>query len=376
MTLDVKKYAFIDALRGYGVLGVVLVHSSQFVAPDSHALKVMMSNGARGVQLFYIASAMTLCMSLHSRISREAHWLRNFFVRRLFRIAPMFYIAIIGYLLLYGFAPRYWAPNGMDWRSVALTVFFINGFNPETINSVVPGGWSIAVEFNFYLMLPLLFLHLKTRTSLVAFFAFSVALYAVSTIALLHFLSSRYPLDQQYLVAEFCRINIISQLPIFSLGMIAYYELRRSPSSNRSVGVGCLVFLSSLIVLALISAHIVGTSFYHEWSNVYFGFGLTLFALLLSCYPVALTVNAAIVQVGKLSFSMYLTHFAVLEGLSHLRWQRLFAPGDLASVFNFIIVVLLTVCVSYVSYMIVERPGIRLGNSVIDSLERHHSMNG
>jgi peptidoglycan/LPS O-acetylase OafA/YrhL len=225
-------------------------------------------------------------------------------------------------------------------------------------------------------MLPFLFLHLKTSTSLVAFFAFSVALYAVSTVALLHFLSSRYPLDQQYLVAEFCRINIISQLPIFSLGMIAYYELRRSPSLNRSVGVGCLVFLSSLIVLALISAHIVGTSFYHEWSDVYFGFGLTLFALLLSCYPVALTVNAAIVQVGKLSFSMYLTHFAVLEGLSHLRWQRLFAPGDLASVFHFTIVVLLTACVSYVSYIIVERPGVRLGNSVIDNLERHHSMNG
>jgi hypothetical protein len=51
-----KKYAFIDALRGYAILGVLMVHSAQSVAPRHGFLHTAMAGGGRGVQLFYIAS--------------------------------------------------------------------------------------------------------------------------------------------------------------------------------------------------------------------------------------------------------------------------------------------------------------------------------
>ena len=65
--LSIKNYDFIDSLRGFAVLGVVLVHSSQWVAPVSEVLQNIASQGARGVQLFYIASALTLCLSMRER---------------------------------------------------------------------------------------------------------------------------------------------------------------------------------------------------------------------------------------------------------------------------------------------------------------------
>ena len=34
------------------------------------------------------------------------------------------------------------------------TAFFLHGLHPEAINSVIPGGWSIAVEMTFYLFFP------------------------------------------------------------------------------------------------------------------------------------------------------------------------------------------------------------------------------
>ena len=99
---DIKKYAFIDALRGMAILGVILVHSSQLVAPTNATLLWVMREGARGVQLFFVASALTLCMSWMTRNSHEKFPIRNFYIRRFFRIAPMFYIAILIYISMKG----------------------------------------------------------------------------------------------------------------------------------------------------------------------------------------------------------------------------------------------------------------------------------
>ena len=115
MVSATPKYDYIDALRGFAILGVLMVHSAQAVAPVHELLGQFMFSGVRGVQLFYIASAVTLCMSWRHRSALEAAPLRNFFLRRFFRIAPMFYIAIVFYACLYGMAPRYWAPNGLEW---------------------------------------------------------------------------------------------------------------------------------------------------------------------------------------------------------------------------------------------------------------------
>jgi peptidoglycan/LPS O-acetylase OafA/YrhL len=92
MPQEVLKFDFIDALRGYAILGVLMVHSGGFVSASSPFLTNFMALGKSGVQLFYIASALTLCMSWEFRKKHEAYPVRNFFIRRFFRIAPMFYV--------------------------------------------------------------------------------------------------------------------------------------------------------------------------------------------------------------------------------------------------------------------------------------------
>ena len=159
--IEIRKYDYIDALRGFAILGVILVHSSQWVAPTSSVLSTIASEGARGVQLFYIASALTLFLSLAARKQQEERANLSFFIRRFFRIAPAFYCAIIIYTAYYGMSVRYWAPNGLEWWYIPLTAFFMHGWHPETITSVVPGGWSIAVEMTFYLFVPYLFFKIE-----------------------------------------------------------------------------------------------------------------------------------------------------------------------------------------------------------------------
>lgn len=244
---DVRKYDFIDALRGYAILGVILVHSSQSLSPGNSILQQFMSGGARGVQLFYVTSALTLCMSWHYRCTREASPVRNFFIRRFFRIAPMFYVAIVFYVMLDGFSPRYWAPNGIEWWFLPLTMTFLHGFIPETVTSVVPGGWSVAAEMYFYLMLPFLLRWLKSLKRLLLFFVFSLALSAIAKVAIKYVLTPMYPPETQYLVPIFFFLSFFAQLSVFAVGLITYYALKHMPNTRRTI-----FFLNPIIPVVLI----------------------------------------------------------------------------------------------------------------------------
>lgn len=84
------KYEFIDALRGLAVLGVIFTHSAVVVVPSSAMLQWFATEGARGVQLFYIASALTLCLSWVARRPHEVSPIRNFFIRRFFELPQCF----------------------------------------------------------------------------------------------------------------------------------------------------------------------------------------------------------------------------------------------------------------------------------------------
>ncbi len=63
----VHRYAYIDALRGYAILGVISVHTSGTVPHFGGPLRELASYGQYGVHLFFIISAVTLAMSWDAR---------------------------------------------------------------------------------------------------------------------------------------------------------------------------------------------------------------------------------------------------------------------------------------------------------------------
>jgi peptidoglycan/LPS O-acetylase OafA/YrhL len=362
---DIRKYDFIDALRGYAILLVVLVHSSGHVAPVNSILKLIAQEGARGVQLFYIASALTLCMSWEFRKKHEVFPLRNFFLRRFFRIAPMFYVALIFYVIWEGFAPRYWAPNGIEWWFIPLTALFIHGFNPETINSVVPGGWSIAVEMTFYLILPFLLNHLKNNKSLVLFFTLSVFIYISSRYLLLHLLLAHYPSNQQYLISSFAFLNFFGQLPVFATGLLAYSVFKNQNKIKTLVCYSWLILIIIITVTVLLKLPIKIIN-----NHIFIGIIFAFLALTLSIYPIRILVNRIVIQLGKISFSMYLTHFFVLDLFQKLGINTFFKTGDVSSMLYYLCVIIATASLSYILYLTIERKGIFFGKRLIDRLEQ------
>jgi peptidoglycan/LPS O-acetylase OafA/YrhL len=363
-TVEIRKYDFVDALRGYAVLGVIAVHAAGVMAWGSAPLQRFAVHGARGVQLFYVASALTLCMSWQARSASERAPLRNFLLRRLFRILPLFYLAIAFYSALYGFESRYWAPNGVAWWFLPLTAACLHGFHPELVNSVVPGGWSIAVEMIFYLMLPWLFRLLRGPLSAGALFFAALGLYVASGIAIHALLLPHYPPEQHYLVAQFRYLTIAGQLPVFALGL-GTYTLLRAPERVR-FALGLAGTLGYAAIKALVRAGSGKDAFLDD--HIVVSIALACFALLLSARPSSPLINKLIVALGRLSFSMYLVHFAVLHVLAkavpYVPWR-----GDGAAALFLAVTVACSAALSHATYRLIELPGIAWGKRCIERLE-------
>src|ERR1700678_4536089 len=96
MPNPVRRLSYIDALRGYAILMVIAVHSSQAFSDLPKPLSTILNQGARGVQLFFVTSALTLSMSW---VSRKESALA-FYLLRFFRIAPMFLLWVPFFVLL------------------------------------------------------------------------------------------------------------------------------------------------------------------------------------------------------------------------------------------------------------------------------------
>ncbi len=223
----IKRYAYIDALRGYAILGVIAVHSTFHFDEYEYLFERVFVGGQYGVHLFFVASALTLFLSLSKRSEDEKSPYRNFFIRRFFRIAPLFWFGILVYYLL-GLVP--WdeemgslRPELEPWN-YWLTFAFLHGWHPATINKVVPGDWSIAVEVTFYLLVPWLFLWIKNLR---------MALWVLIAVVILALIFDRLIASYAYLVfpdhspRSFREFNFVRQLPVFLIGVSLYFLLAK-----------------------------------------------------------------------------------------------------------------------------------------------------
>ena len=98
---------------------------------------------------------LTLLLSWNRVKERDAAKTRHFFLRRFFRIAPMYYAGALLYFLV---DPPV---DGFNLLQLLRTLLFVNVWQPEGVPTtpgwmVVPGGWSIGVEFTFYALFPIL----------------------------------------------------------------------------------------------------------------------------------------------------------------------------------------------------------------------------
>ena len=140
---------WIDALRGLAILMVLANHVALVVPGLSAPLLALARFGQMGVQLFFVASAFTLCLSWQHRRADEQQPVRRFLLRRLFRIAPLYWLGVALFAMLHLVQTGAVGSGGevpyspYTTTNITANLFFVHGFMPAAQNSIVPGGWSI-----------------------------------------------------------------------------------------------------------------------------------------------------------------------------------------------------------------------------------------
>src|ERR1700761_6304044 len=294
----------LDFLRGLAIVGVIAIHVSQAFPSGFHLVDFVFSSGWVGVNVFYFVSALTMCLMWTQR-EGESHPTRKFYIRRFLRIAPLFWLAIPLYLALNGTGPSYDAPNGIGPVQVILTATFLHGFWPDSINSVVPGDWSIAAEMTFYVVFPFMIASFGARRHLYLALAIAINLFNVLIFKpqLFSFFVAWYGAGHEAFVWNALHLSFMNQLPIFLAGCALFFALRDGFTKLDAA------MLVAWIALAFMANHVTTS---HEFN--YLIINLCLGAVVFACIRFAIGFQP-LEALGRNSYAMYLAHFAVIHVL-------------------------------------------------------------
>ncbi len=343
------RLAFVDLLRGLAILGVVAVHTRQYWFAEIPVwFRDSVDLGRYGVDLFFIVSAFTLARSC------RRNSLGGFFLRRWFRIAPIYYLGIAIYGLIPWLAGWSQAPAG---SRVIANLAFLNGWIPGETSGLVPGGWSISAEIAFYLLLPFAVTRLASLRH-------AILLYGSALLVVVG-LAGQTPAwltahgASPSAVKDFMLYCPLWHLPTFALGLVLYYArpLVRASFAWPLILAGVATFLCAPVTV-------------ERWQLPRsFAVSAPLFAVALGVAALGGGFRAFpgpwLRRLGTISYSVYLMHFWVLETVVALVIATLVpyeASTRLMLGVSFAATLLLTTGVALLSRRYIEEPALRISD--------------
>ncbi len=344
MSSAAPRLPYLDALRGYAILGVVIVHVEQKGQLSSSLAETYAQHGRYGVQLFFLVSAVSIAMAWHAR----ADGFLRFIIRRLFRLLPALTLAAIGYATVGGMHPEWW--------QAALTLSFLNGWHPSVVESAVPGSWTLSAEMTFYLSVPILAVCVRSLWSAVIWILCAQIIAMKAGPSVWAFWDKVNPGGIGYVNQTYFWISPLSSARWFLLGWTIYLVLQRFtlkfPAREALLGVA----IACLALAPLLGAE----TRQHDFVLL---FGIPALVYAMSQGAGVLLDNAPMRWLGTISYSMYLWHFAVV-------W-KLAAYLDKPS-FSLLLTSTLAITILFASitYLLIERPAIRLGGALLRRRDR------
>ncbi len=169
---------FIDGLRGIAALIVAVGHLIGMVGPDHPVVPIWNANlemliiwpwtfGGPAVWLFILLSGFALFWAEESRrlAGRGNTGLAAYIKRRFWRILPTYYMSLfLGLIVVVVMAPILIPPSPSlqtysptSWMGFIAHVFLFQNLDLGWRFQFVPPLWSISVEMQLYIILPLIF---------------------------------------------------------------------------------------------------------------------------------------------------------------------------------------------------------------------------
>lgn len=356
-----KKIYFpnLDGLRFFAFFAVFLAHS--FYSESSQVTSSTIYQtfrhyghlGMFGVNFFFVLSGFLITFLLIiEKQETGAISLKNFYVRRVLRIWPLYYAVIfIGFVIIPIIQRQILAETSyQELANIWHYLLFVNNFSESEPTTAVLGVlWSIAVEEQFYLVWPILIALIPIKRLPTAF----IGIIGLSMLCRLILIGYGYKHT----------LSCMSDLAMGSL--FAYY----SYTSDRIVN-----WFGSLKRWHIGLIYVIGISLFflrRSWSDIPFMylnerllFSLFFVFIILeqnySTSPIKMHRSKIITSLGKITYGLYMLHFlaiyVVAKAFSH------FFEDTLTSVVFYepSISLILSVGLAYVSYTYFEKFFLRM----------------
>jgi exopolysaccharide production protein ExoZ len=344
-----ERVAALDMLRGLLALCVAIYHLGVWTrAFQDGARSAVVVLGVYSVEGFFLISGFCF-FHLYAGRRFDRHELRRFHIKRFFRIAPLYYCAM---LLGVVFAFDQTVGPRVTLARVATNISMSFGLiHPN--HAMVLGGWSIGLEYVFYLVFPVLAFVARSR----------LALYAMALALLCWAVPYNFDVVQNAAVPR--RFHAYVQIPnhacLFLLGALVA-DLRGHVRTRISVP----VLLALLCVIgwgaALSQPPLI------EHLEVMVGFARAKYVALCSLVVLLFAFTrlpseaaqrrglAPFAWLGELSYSVYLMHpFAWLM-------VEPFLPAQLSALALVACGLGATLLLASITWRVVERPCNALGH--------------
>jgi peptidoglycan/LPS O-acetylase OafA/YrhL len=305
---------YIDGLRAIAILAVITFH----FAPD------LLPGGYVGVDVFFVISGFVVANAAASRGDLTlAKFVEDFLARRIRRLVP----ALLVCLLATSLAAALWIPS--SWlsddipRTGSAAVFGMSNvvlarseggyFSPVSSFNPFTHTWSLAVEEQFYLVMPP-FLWYWLRGGVGRRFATCVFCVLVAgSLLLAHATTATDRIASYYLLGT--RFWELGAGVALAVAMRRAGSRRRDDSSQLSISPGGW---ASWITLAMLVAFLAGAAPEHLKDDALIPVGATLilvFFLEKASRRTGLRAALeciALTTIGRLSYSLYLWHWPVI----------------------------------------------------------------
>jgi len=359
-------YPHIDGIRALAVLPVVLFHIRAAFCPGGFA----------GVDVFFVISGYLITGGILRDLEKGRFTIRSFYNRRIRRILPAYFMLIVGVFtagcLLYYATPLILLGDSV----VAGTLFLANlhfwmmggyYFSPDLHSQALLHLWSLSVEEQFYLVIPLLCAAVwKFRRGLVVP---GLALFAVLSLS-----------GSVYAVMIGKQSDAFYFLHFRAWELLAGSLLATLPAASEVPGTSALTQNSSLATwidptiggpggsalappetrpaLALIGLLMVLATYAALSSNTPFPGAAALppvigTALLIrygqSGWVSRMLASRPFVLTGKISYSLYLWHWPIIVFWRYIVYDRLYF-------YDYIGMFLLSLLLAFLSWRFIELP--------------------
>lgn len=405
--------AALDGVRAIAALLVVSVHISGIARIPWDANRNPLATafafiGRTGVVLFFVLSGFLLFMPYARALLFQAEWpsTRKFYLRRIFRIWPGYYFTLAAMIVL--FDHKYLQPA--YWKQLGLFLTFFMDSSPQTWQQIDGPFWTLAIEWQYYILLPLLALCFSwivkrvapaPQQRLKAVLGCCVGLIVWGLLIRgLGVYYQRHPGTSALLphaVLNFILFFTFGMqgkyLEVFAFGMIisSCYIFAHHPEFGHVVKarlqhLSAWIWGSGLMVLTFLALwqaeaetdrnampHFTALDFLHPLKSFYawlgeplagIGFALCMLAILFGSPTLKWLFETRFLRwVGMLSYGIYMWHLNLILYFSgvilpHIPFTGSILGKDLA-LWAFVGVFILPFC--YLFYKIIEEPGIRLG---------------